>query len=78
MVKNRVQINSGPWVGGWGLTLSLPACVYVEGTPSGTFPVAWIGNTGELRLAYEWKGLLLTLSDMVECSLERSAGRTQV
>lgn len=66
-------------MGGWGgLTLSLPACAYVEGTPGGTFPVVWIGNTGELRLAYEWKGLLLTLSDLAACSLERSAGRTQV
>lgn len=49
--------------GGGELTLSHPACVLVEGTHSGTSPVAWFGDIAELRLANEWKGLLLTLGD---------------
>lgn len=61
------------------LTLSYPACAFVEGTHSGTSPVAWYGNIAELRLAYEWKGLLLTLGDeLAACSMERSAWRMQV
>lgn len=77
MVKNRVQVKSGTRVSrvfsmAGGKLTSLAQVVHMQKACTGPLPpVASFGNIAELRLAFEWKGLLFTLGDqLAACSVE--------